>query len=82
MPYGVHGGGWGIVWMILSLGVIAALVWAALRAFASEGNRRESRRDSKDVLAERFAQGEIDAQEYQERLRVLEETHHSTTRPG
>ncbi|MGZ5297145.1 MAG: SHOCT domain-containing protein [Actinomycetota bacterium] len=72
MPYGWHDGGWGIVWMVLSWGMVIALVWAALRAFMHEGDRRESPRDARDVLAERFAEGEIDAAEYGERLRVLE----------
>ena len=78
MMYGWHGGGWGIVWMILSWGVIIALVWAALHAFAGDGERREPSRTAKDVLAERFAKGEIDADEYGERSRVLEE--HDTPR--
>jgi putative membrane protein len=64
--------------MILSWGVIIALVWAALHAFTRDGDRREPSRTAKDVLAERFARGEIDADEYEERLRVLEE--HDTTR--
>ena len=38
MMYGWHDGGWGIVWMILSWGVIIALVWAALRAFTRDGD--------------------------------------------
>lgn len=76
MPYGSHdwGWGWGIVLMILSWGLIVALVWAAIRAFTHDGDRRDPARDPKDVLAERYARGEIDAAEYQERLRVLEET--------
>lgn len=73
MMYGWRDGGWGIAWMILSWGVIIALVWAALRAFTRDGDRREPSRTAKDVLAERFARGEIDADEYGERLRVLEE---------
>jgi len=74
MPYGWHDGGWGIFWMILSWGVIVTLVWAALRAFAPDSDRRVPPRDPKDVLADRFAKGEIDADEYHERLRVLDET--------
>jgi Predicted membrane protein (DUF2078). len=60
--------------MILSWSLIVALVWAAIRVFAHDGDRREPPRDPKDVLAERFAKGEIDAEEYHVRLRVLEET--------
>lgn len=76
MPYGTHdwGWGWGIVMMIPFWGLIVALVWVAIRGFTHDGDRREPAQDPKDVLAERFARGEIDAAEYQERLRVLEET--------
>lgn len=72
MPYGWHDGGWGILWMILAWGAIVALVWVAIRAFAGGGDSSEPRRSAKDVLAERFAKGEIDADEYRERLTVLE----------
>ncbi len=71
MPYGWNGGGWGILWMILSMGVMVALIWVVFRAFTSGDDRRAPSGDAKDVLAERFAKGEIDADEYHERLRVL-----------
>ena len=56
-------------------------MWAALRAFSRDDNRREPPREPKDVLAERFAKGEIDLEEYHERLRVLQETPSPTTSP-
>lgn len=80
MPYGWHDGSWGILWMILSWSVIVALVWAALRMFTSGSEPREHPRDAKDVLTERFAKGEIDADEYHERLRVLGEQRTPTKR--
>ena len=81
MHYGWNDGGWGVFWMIVSWGAIIALVWVAVRAFARDDVRREPQRDPKDVLGERFAKGEIDAVEYHERLRVLEENQTSTTSP-
>lgn len=72
MMYGWHDGGWGIFWMIFSWGAIVALVWLAFRTFARDDDRRVPPRDPKDVLAERFAKGEIGPDEYQERLRALE----------
>jgi putative membrane protein len=72
MPYGLLDGGWGILWMVLSWGALVAIAWAALRALTTDGNRREPPRDPRDLLAERFAKGEIDTEEYQERLRVLD----------
>ena len=77
MMYGWHDGAWGFVWMILSWGVIVGLVWAAVRAFSRD--ERGPSRDPKDVLGERFARGEIDAEEYHERLRVLEDARAHTS---
>lgn len=77
MRYGWNDGGWGIFWGILSMSVIVTLVWVVLRAFVADGSRGDRRtptHGAKDVLAERFAKGEIDAEEYRERLHTLEET--------
>lgn len=73
MPYGWDDGGWGFVWMILIMVAMVVLVLIVIRAFAPGDGRKEAPRDPKDVLAERFANGEIDADEYRERLRVLQE---------
>jgi len=72
MPYGWHDGGLGVLWMILSLGAFVAIVWAVFRASTS-GDRRERPRAPEDLLAERFAKGEIGTEDYQERLRILDE---------
>lgn len=64
--------------MILSWVVIVGLVWTALRAFMAQDDRRDPPRDAKDLLAERFANGEIDAEDYHDRLRVLDESRRST----
>ena len=58
--------------MILSMAVLVALIVVAIRAFAPGDSRKELPRDPKDVLAERFANGEIDGDEYRERLAVLQ----------
>jgi putative membrane protein len=79
MPYGWHDGGWGVFWMILSWGVMISIVWAMFRAFAPDRNSGEPLHDPKAALAERFAKGEIDADEYRERLRVLDGTDVPTT---
>ncbi len=65
-------GAWGYLWMILVWVVIIGLIWAGYRAFGSD-RRPEPGRDPKETLAERFAKGEIDAEEYRERSAVLEE---------
>lgn len=74
MNDGWYGGGWAIVWMVLCLGALVAIGWAVVRALTGGGSGREQPSDPKDLLAKRFANGEIDAAEYQERLHVLEAT--------
>ncbi len=81
MPYGWHDGGWGILWMLLSWIAIIAVVWALLRPWWPERDRREPGRDPKELLAERFAKGEIEADEYHERLRVLDEERRAPAKP-
>jgi putative membrane protein len=73
---GEHGDGWWIfpiIWIVLWAGVIAAAIWF----FAGRRRRwrewRESRGTDRaaDILAERFARGELNNDEYTERLRQL-----------
>ncbi|GAA4880581.1 hypothetical protein GCM10023203_34470 [Actinomycetospora straminea] len=78
------GYGWGGGWMIPLMGVSAVLWWVLVVAIvvgvvrwlrvapggatpAGPGPRAEAR----EILDRRFAQGEIDADEYAERRRVL-----------
>ncbi len=71
-----HGGGPGlwlwISWIVLLLGALLAGIVYVIR-------RRPPRADvgplAEDVLAERYARGEIDADEYRQRLVVLREQH-------
>ncbi len=68
------GGGVGT---ILLLVVLAVAVWAIIKVFpvwqdrVGLNNRRED--SAEETLRQRFASGEIDAQEYEERQRVLRE---------
>jgi putative membrane protein len=75
-------GGWGAfgwLWMLLPLlfwgGLLAVIVWAVMRVFPNrrpEDGRSEARGDpAEDVLRERFARGEVDAEEYERSLEVL-----------
>jgi putative membrane protein len=78
------GPGWGMGWMwlfwvLLVLGVVLLAVVAVRaigggitrggRASAGAGERSSARR----VLDERYARGELNTEEYRERLRVLDE---------
>jgi putative membrane protein len=55
-------------------GILALMAWAITRIFPSQrgGEQPETREDSaEELLRQRFARGEIDAEEYEERRRIL-----------
>ncbi len=67
-----YGSGWMGLWMLLFwAGVIALIVWG-VRATGTPG--RESTRSAKSILEDRFARGEIDQSEFEQRRRALEES--------
>jgi putative membrane protein len=64
--------GWWPIWPLLWVAVIGTVVWLLLRRRrAAEGPSGESDR-AKEILAERFARGEITSEEYRERLDQLQ----------
>lgn len=71
---GHMGGGWWIVmmiWMVLFWGaVIVGAVWLA-RGGPSGQPRAERRETPLEILERRFAEGDISADEYQERREVM-----------
>ena len=74
MMWGSDGWGWGVLmmvssWLILAV-LIAVLVWAVLRA-TSRAEPQERSTHALNILAERFARGEIDEEEYERRSRTL-----------
>ena len=73
-PHMWGGGGmiFGGIAMILVVAAIIVLVVLAVR-WLGPARRAGSGRTSLDILEERFARGEIDAQEFQERRRTLGE---------
>jgi putative membrane protein len=65
---------WG--WLAMSLGMVAfwgLIIWAVVALFRGwgGGRPRQERPDPERILAERFARGEIDEDEYQQRLTTL-----------
>jgi putative membrane protein len=77
MMYGWHGG-WGMMlfgplFMVLVVGGIVALAVWLLRGPSWQAQPPGARgRDPLDILKERFARGEIDKDEFEERRRILE----------
>ena len=82
-PGGMMGNGWGLfglLWTIVPLlfwgGLIALIAWAVVHLASTRhhddaGMHEES---AEETLRQRFARGEIDAEEYEERRRVLNES--------
>jgi len=79
MMEGPWGGGWwglgmGLLGLVF-LGLIVAGIVLVIRS-ASEGpSGRGGGRSALDILDERFARGEIDREEYEDRKRVLLDSH-------
>jgi putative membrane protein len=74
--YGPGDGGWGFGMMFMSLLFLALIVVGVVlvvRSFSHGGQAppQSDRSRALDILDERFARGEIDQQEYEERRRTL-----------
>jgi len=67
----MYGHGWGmLLWLLLLL----LLFWVLVRLLVvRDGNGRRREKSARDILDERFASGEIDEEEYRNRLKVLKE---------
>jgi putative membrane protein len=71
------GGWWGFGMMLFSflfLGLVVVGVVFVVRSLSEGGGRSPNRSDGNralDILDERFARGEIDRSEYEERRRIL-----------
>jgi putative membrane protein len=64
--------GW--AWLLMTLGMLS--FWAlvavlAVALFRRPSGRDQQRPDAEEILAERLAHGEIDADEYRQRLQTL-----------
>lgn len=70
------GWGWiggGLMMLIFWGGLIAVIVFLVRGAGrSSQGGATPRPRDARDMLAERFARGEISGEEFEQRKRVLE----------
>jgi len=78
MMWGDGGWGWiggGLMMLVFWAGLVVLIVFL-VRGAAShdrpEGQARPNGREARDILAERFARGEISKEEFEQRRRVLE----------
>jgi putative membrane protein len=77
MMMGDNWGGWiaGALMMLLFWGGLVALVVFLVRGYgprSSHGEEKRRGQEARDILAERFARGEISEDEFEQRRRVLE----------
>ncbi len=74
MNYGGWGWGWAIACMVAVIAIIALVAWAIVAStntHESRDDRGTPRPDALAVLERRFADGDIDENEYQRRRAVL-----------
>ncbi len=72
--HGMMGGNWifGPIMMLLFIGLIVAAIVITARILGFDAsNRPSSTNTSLDILKERFAKGEIDKDEFEDRKRTL-----------
>ena len=57
---------------ILFIALVAVIIWAVVALTRIRPGDREPRRDPQQILAERFARGEIDEAEYRRHVAFLQ----------
>ncbi len=72
---GEYGHGWGMGmgwWWIIGLIIVIAVVWMVVKSLnQNTGSTQSPGKSALDILKERYASGEIDKQEFEERKRDL-----------
>ncbi|WP_040949000.1 SHOCT domain-containing protein [Gorillibacterium massiliense] len=66
-----YGFGMGIFGFIINFAVIIGVVYLVIRFVKSEGNGRGAEKRAEEILAERFARGEITEDEYKQMKKAL-----------
>ncbi|MFN0090294.1 MAG: SHOCT domain-containing protein [Acidimicrobiales bacterium] len=76
MMYWNNGWGW-VGWLTMMIFMVSfwgLIAWAVIAVVRGLSGTRHQQRSAEDILAERFARGEIDHDEYTQRLDTLRST--------
>jgi putative membrane protein len=68
--YGAHGLGMGW-WWIIGIVIVVVIVWVVVKRLNQSSTNQGIGKSALDILKERYASGEIDKQEFEERRRDL-----------
>ena len=70
--FGGHGWGMGW-WWIIGLIIVIAVVWAVVKGMnqSNNSNNQPGSKSALEILKDRYARGEIDKQEFEERKKDL-----------
>ncbi len=75
MGYGFDGGAIGWIWMfgglLVTVGFVVLILWAAGTISRGGGNRDPGRATPLDILRERYARGEITQEEFEQARKIL-----------
>jgi putative membrane protein len=64
-----YGGGWMMFWWIFIIPCLVVLVWWAMSVMRNSENRKPN--DPLETLKDRYAKGEIDKKEFEEKRKSL-----------
>ncbi len=70
--YQGHWSGGGFMWLFWVL-IIVAIVWALKEGIGHVNRQQERQKSALDILKNRYARGEIDPQEFEQKRRDLEQ---------
>lgn len=68
---GWDGWGWMLGWHLLGWALTVVLVVGVVVLLTRSGSARDTRSNAESILAERYARGEIDTEEFETRRRAL-----------